>query len=80
MTPPFGLMMFWLPEMRMKPLWMSAMRWPRMPQMMLAVSTRVTMTLTVLNFVMINLNSLMINVILNFLMCLGMKQWMFLSI
>ena len=79
MTPPFGLMMFWLPEMRMKPLWMSAMRRPRMPQIMLAVSARVTVTLTMLNFVMINLNSLMINVILNFLMQLGMKQWRFLS-
>ena len=30
MTPPFGLMMFWLPEMRMRPLWMSAVRRPRM--------------------------------------------------
>ena len=66
MTPPFGLMMFWLPEMRTRPLWMSAMRRPRMPQTMLAVSVRVTVTLTTLNCVMINLNSVMINVILNF--------------
>ena len=79
MTPPFGLMMFWLAEMRMKPLWMSAMRRPRMPQIMLAVSARVTVTLTALNSVMTNLNSLMITVILNFLMRLGMKQWRFLS-
>ena len=54
MTPPFGLMMFWLPQMRMRPLWMSAMRRPRMPQTMLAVSVRVTVTLTTLNSVMIN--------------------------
>ena len=79
MTPPFGLMMFWLPEMRMRPLWMSAMRRPRMPQTMLAVSVRVTVTLTTLNSVMINLNSVMINVILNFLMGWGLKQWRFLS-
>ena len=69
MTPPFGLMMFWLPEMRMKPLWMSAMRRPRMPQTMLAVSVRVT--LTALNSVMINLNSVMINLILNFFDAIG---------
>ena len=43
MTPPFGLMMFWLPEMRMRPLWV--------PQTMLAVSVRVTVTLTALNSV-----------------------------
>ena len=79
MTPSFGLMMFWLPEMRMRPLWMSAMRRPRMPQTMLAVSVRVTVTLTTLNSVMINLNSVMINVILNFLMGWGLKQWRFLS-
>ena len=72
MTPLCGLMMFWLPEMRMKPLWMSAMRRPRIPQTMLAVSVRVTVTLTALNSVMINL-------ILNFLMWLGMKQRRFLS-
>ena len=48
MTPPFGLMMFWLPEMRMRPLWMSAMRRPRMPQTMLVVLVRVAVTVTTL--------------------------------
>ena len=65
MTPPFGLMMFWLPEMRMRPLWMSAMRRPRIPQTMLVVLVRVAVTVTTLNYVVINLNSVMINVILN---------------
>ena len=79
MTPPFGLMMFWLLEMRMRPLWMSAMRRPQMPRTMLAVLVRVTVTLTTLNSVVINLNSVMINVILNFLKGWGLKQWRFLS-
>ena len=79
MTPPFGLMMFWLPEMRMTPLWMSAMRRPRMPQTMLVVLVRVAVTVTTLNYVLINLNSVMINVILNFLMGWGLKQWRFLN-
>ena len=57
MTPPFGLMMFWLREMRMRPLWMSAMRRPRMTRTMLAVLVRVTVTLTTLNSVVMNLNS-----------------------
>ena len=58
MTPPFGLMMFWLLEMRVRPLWMSAMRRPRMPRTMLAVLVRVTVTLTTLNYVVINLKRL----------------------
>ena len=73
MTPPFGLMMFWLLEMRMRPLWMSAMRRPWMPRTMLAVLVRVTGTLTTLNSVVINLNSVMISVILNFLKGWGLK-------
>ena len=77
MTPPFGLMMFWLPKMRMRPLWMSAMRWPRMPQTMVVVLVRVAVTVTTLNYVVINLNFVMINVILNFLMGWGLKQWTF---
>ena len=77
MTPCFGLMMFWVPRMTMKPLWMSAMRRPRMPETMLVVSMRVAVTLIALNSVMINRNSVMINLILNFLMSWWMKQWRF---
>ena len=38
MTSLFGLTMLWLPEMRMRPLWMIAMRQPQMPQTRLAVT------------------------------------------
>ena len=65
MTPPFGLMMFW-PETRMGPLCTSPMRRPWMPWTMLAALVRVTVTLTTFNSVVINLNTVMINVILNF--------------
>ena len=47
MTPLFGLRMLWLPEMRMKQLWMITMRQPQMPETMLAASVEVTVTATV---------------------------------
>ena len=52
---------------------MSAMRRAWMPRTMLAVLVRVTVTLTAFNYVVINLNSVMINVILNFLKAWGLK-------
>ena len=45
----------WLPELRMRPLWMTTMRRP----------------LAALNSAMINLNSVMINRILNFFVGVG---------
>ena len=41
MTPLFDLRILWLPEMRMRQLWMVAVRQPQMPQTMLAVSVGV---------------------------------------
>ena len=38
MTPLFGLIILWLPEMRMRQLWIIAMRQPRMPQTTLVVT------------------------------------------
>ena len=58
MTPFFGLMIFWLPEMT-RPLWMT-MRRPPMLETMLAASVGGTVMIN-LNCVMINLNCVMIN-------------------
>ena len=66
MTPSFGLMMVWLLQMRMSPLWMSDMGRAQMPRTMLAVLVRVAVTETTLSYVVIYLNSVMINMILNF--------------